>query len=142
MWPKDLALSGIERITVNGMDAATGTTRASTREGPHDVRAIAIRFESNQIYRFLILTPARVTEALSAALRRMTFSFRPLSEREIANLRPLRLRVRPVRRGETVASLAATLPFDDFRVERFRVLNGLAPGERLRRGRLVKLIGE
>ena len=142
VWPKDLALSGIERITVNGMDAATGTTRASTREGPYDVRAIAIRFESNQIYRFLILTPARATEALSAALRRMTFSFRPLSKREIANLRPLRLRVRPVRRGDTVTSLAATLPFDDFRVERFRVLNGLAPGERLRRGRLVKLIGE
>ena len=141
-WPKGLELGQIEHFTVNGMDAATGTTPTRTREGPRDVRAVAIRFGRGQVYRFLILTPPRLTGALEAEFRRMTHSFRPLTGRETAYLGPSRLRVREVRPGETVESLAATLPFDDFRAERFRLLNGLGPGERLRPGRLVKLIGE
>ena len=45
-------------------------------------------------------------------------------------------------KGETVASLAATMPYDSFRVERFLVLNGLAPGARLEPGEWVKTIGD
>ena len=139
-WLGDVALSDVARITVNGMEAATGRARANTRQGQRDVRAIAIRFDADTIYRFLILTPPEQTAAMSEGLRRMTFSFRRLSEREISNIRPLRIRIHTVAPGDTVASLAATLPFEDFREERFRVLNGLEPGETLEPGRLVKLI--
>ncbi len=141
-WPRAVALGRIEAITVNGMAAATGTARTSTRDGARDVRALAIRFAGEQVYRFLIVTPPGVARALDVELRRMTYSFRPLGEREAAALRPLRVRVHTVAPGDTVESLAATLPFDDLRAERFRVLNGLGPGERLAPGRLVKLIAE
>ena len=69
-------------------------------------------------------------------------SFRRLSEREAAALRPLRVRVVAVEPGETVDSLAARMAFEDFRSERFRVLNGLTPGARLRTGQLVKIVTE
>ena len=139
-WLGDVNLDDVERVTINGMEAATGSTRANTNQGQRDVRAIAIRYDAKTIYRFLILTPPNQTAAMSQGLRRMTFSFRPLSKREIANIRPLRIRIHTVEPGDTVASLAATLPYEDFREERFRVLNGLAPNEGLEAGRLVKLI--
>ena len=141
-WLRGLELGQIEDITVNRLDAATGTTRVNTRDGPYDVRAVAIRFDRRQVYRFLIITRPRLTGPMGEGLRRMTFSFRPLSRREIADLKPLRLGVREVRRRENVESLAATLPFDDFHVERFRVLNGLGPRERLKPRQLVKVIGD
>jgi hypothetical protein len=38
--------------------------------------------------------------------------------------------------------LAQGLPFDEFRTERFLVLNGLAQGQPLTPGTLVKIIAE
>ena len=49
------------------------------------------------------------------------------------------LKVRP---GDTAAGLARGLPFDEFRTERFLVLNGLAPGQALAPGALVKIIAQ
>ena len=140
-WLGDVNLGDATRITVNGMAAATGTARVNTPDGPRDLRAIAIRFEPETVYRFMILTPPNHTAALGEELRRMTYSFRPLNEREKSNLRPQRIKIHEVQPGDTVASLAATMPFEDFKEERFRVLNGLDPSETLEPGRLVKLIG-
>ncbi|MFQ5784637.1 MAG: M48 family metalloprotease [Alphaproteobacteria bacterium] len=140
LWLKDVPLRQVEALTVNGMAAATGTARANTRQGQRDVRAIVIRYDRTHLYRFLVITPPQITASMSEDLRRMTYSFRALSEAEARAVKPLRIRIHEVAAGETVDSLAARLPFDDFRVERFRVLNGLKPNEALRPGRLVKLI--
>ena len=140
VWLDGVGLSDIDRFTINGMDAATGETRTNTKNGPLDLRAVAIRFSGETIYRFLILTPPDLTASLSEALRRMTYSFRPLSEREVAGARPQRIDIHEVKPGDTVDSLAASLPYETLKSERLRVLNGLEPGEVLEPGRLIKLI--
>ncbi|MFP6744812.1 MAG: Zn-dependent protease, partial [Alphaproteobacteria bacterium] len=140
-WLGDVGLGDTERITVNGMAAATASARVNTQGGPRDLRAVAIRYDPETVYRFMILTPPNQTAALAEELQRMTYSFRPLSEREKSNLRPQRIVIHEVQAGDTVASLSETLPFQVFKEERFRVLNGLKPNETLEPGRLVKLIG-
>ena len=140
VWLDGADLRDVENITINGMAAATGSARIRTRQGLRDLRAVALRFSGDTIYRFLILTPPDVTGALSEALRRMTYSFRPLTVREIENARPQRIRIHEVEPGETVDSLATTMPYETFREDRLRVLNGLKPGETLEPGRLIKLI--
>ena len=65
-----------------------------------------------------------------------------MTKEEAAEAEPFRLRVRMVGPGETVESLAATMPYDSYQVERFRVLNGLAPGTRLEPGQWVKTVGD
>ena len=52
------------------------------------------------------------------------------------------VRIIEVSAGESVETLAARMAFDDFRTERFRVLNGLRPGARLSPGQLVKIVAE
>ncbi|PPR21929.1 MAG: hypothetical protein CFH38_01266, partial [Alphaproteobacteria bacterium MarineAlpha10_Bin1] len=141
-WAKGLRFTGVESITINGMDAATGSGTISTDNGRRDVRLVAIRFARDQIYRFLFLTPTDQTSRFDEDFRRTTFSFRRLSTAEAAALQPRRLRIVTVRAGDTAETLSRSMAFDDFQVERFRVLNGLRPGEPLSPGQRVKIVSE
>lgn len=141
IWLDGVNLKDIDSITINGMEAATGSARIRTKDGPRDLRAVAIRFSGDTLYRFVFLTPPELTGKLSEDLRRMTYSFRALSKREIENARPQRVTIYKVKPGETVADLSADMPFESLKSERFRVLNGLAPDEVLQPGRLIKRIG-
>ena len=141
-WASRVALTRIERTQVDGMDAVAASTRVHTRSGVRDVRLVAIRAAPTRVYRFFFVTPPRQTREFSTPFRQMIASFRRLGVAQAANLRPLRLRVVAVVPGDTVESLAARMPFNNFRAERFRVLNGLRSGERLRPGQLVKIVTE
>ncbi len=142
VWSAKRRLDDVETLTVNGLEAATGTTRLRTSTGDRDVRLLAIRVDLQTIYRFLFVTPPQETARLAAELRRTSYSFRRLDEREAAALKPLRIKVVTVGAGDTADSLAARMPFEDFRLERFQALNGLAPADRLRPGDQVKLVVE
>ncbi len=140
VWARGASLREVERISINGLEGATGKTRLRTDKGVLDVRLLAIRVNSKSIYRFLFLTPSDLTRTLARDLRRTTYSFRQLDEPEAMSLRPQRIDIIKVGPGDTVASLARRMPFEDFRLERFRVLNGLAVDERLAAGRRIKIV--
>ena len=141
-WASRVPLRRVENLAVDGLDAVAATTRVRTKSGVRDIRLVAIRAAPQRVYRFFFVTPPRQTQALAAPFRRMMASFRRLSQRQAANLRPLRLRVVEAAPADTVESLSARMPFNDFRTERFLVLNGLRPEERLRSGQLVKIVTE
>ena len=67
-------------------------------------------------------------------------SFRRLSAAEAGRLREKRIDIVTVRGGDTPERLARRMNFDDYALERFRVLNGLGPGAPLRVGEQVKLV--
>ena len=129
-------------INVNGLEAATGTGQIRTNDGTRDVRLVAIRFTDSHIYRFIFATKPEVTDQLAGDIRTTIYSFRQLSASEAAELRPQRIRVVQVASGDTVESMASRMAFEDYRVERFLVLNGLKRGDRLQAGQLVKIIVE
>lgn len=141
-WGKQISLNNLERITVNGLDGATGTARVNTSGGAADLRLVAIRYDAGTVYRFLMLTPRNLTGELSEGLRRTTYSFKKLTDAEASALKPQRIRVVTVGAGDTVASLAARMAIEDHQVERFRVLNGLSEGATLTVGQQVKLVAE
>jgi predicted Zn-dependent protease len=139
-WGAGLGLTHVERITVNGMEGATGTARVQTRAGLADVRLVAIQADPARVYRFIFLTPSQLAGQLAAEMKRTIDSFRRLSEAEAAAVTPLRIRVVTVRQGDTAQSLAARMPFANHQMEHFRVLNQLRPGEPLKPGQKVKLV--
>jgi len=65
-----------------------------------------------------------------------------MSLAEIEDTRPLHLQVVTVGAADTVEKLANRMAVADRQVERFRVLNGLEPNERLRPGSEVKIVIE
>ncbi|MCH7794564.1 MAG: M48 family metalloprotease [Proteobacteria bacterium] len=142
VWAEGVRLREVERLTINGMEAATGHTRMNARSGPVDVRLVAIRYDAANIYRMLFLTPPKATGPLQRALRETTYSFRKLSAAEAAALKPLRLGIHRVRPGETAAVIAERMPFADYRLRRFLVLNGLTEGTELSVGQKVKVVTE
>ena len=141
-WAPRLRLADAESIDVNGMEAATGSDRLRTNSGERDVRLVAIRYDAERIYRFIFLTKPQLTAGLERDLQETTYSFRRLNRSEAARVRPQEIRVVQVGRGDSVGELAAQMPFSDFQEERFRVLNGLQPNDRLTPGQLVKIIVE
>lgn len=133
-------LKEVERITINGLEAATGSARVNTSEGTRDVRLIAIRYAPDRVYRFLFLTPPEATARRNEDLRRVTYSFRPLSEAEAKAVKALKLRVLTVNPGDTPEKLANMMPLESFKLDWFVALNGLAQGEALTPGQKIKIV--
>ncbi len=139
-WAKDARLSGLERLEVNGRPAATATTRVRTNRGARDLRLVAVGWDERRIYRFMFITPPGQTARFRTDFRRTTHSLRRLPEAEADALQPLRLTIHTVQPGETVAELAARMPYSEFKERRFRVLNGLDGGTGVTPGQKVKLV--
>ncbi len=141
-WAKNADLKSVEQITINGMEAVTGSIQVNGRSGTKDFRLIAIRFAGNKVYRFTFITDTNQTNRLSEDFRRTTYSFKKLSKAEAAKLKPYRLKIHTVRSGETVQNLARKMPFPDYKLERLLVLNGLDKNSKLVRGQKIKLVTE
>ncbi len=104
------------------------------------VRLAAIRLDPTTFYRFVFILPPSGAQQLDAVYRQTLSSFRRLPEAEAARIRPYRVRVIAPKPSDTVESLAARMPLDKPKLERFLVLNGMQKGERL--PQLVKTVVE
>jgi predicted Zn-dependent protease len=135
-WIEDIDPKSVEDQTINGFPAATALAK-----GDHwAFRLFALRFGSD-VYRF-IFAAKKMTPDADKAFRESVASFRRMSLAESNAAKPMRLHVITVAPGETIERLASRMANVDRPVERFRVLNGLGPNDRLRPGDQVKVITE
>lgn len=126
----------LERTTVNGIPAAFGITRVNNGNSQVDVVVFAYEFASNRAYHFQAIAPA----GRAGIFNEMFRSMRRVSSSEAASVVPRRIDVVSVRRGESVATLAQRMAFDDEKEARFRVLNALGSSDQLQAGQKVKLV--
>lgn len=141
-WVKNGRVSGLEAIKINGLEAATATTRGNINGKTMDVRLIAIRGNKGDTFRLQFLTPTSVTGKFREDFRRTTYSFRHMTSRERANLGPLRIRLHRVRPGDTVTRIANSMAVKKFALERFMLLNGVSQTTPLQSGSYVKVISD
>ena len=132
-----LALSPIQRTTVNGIPASYVVGRANTSSGAVDVGVFAYQWDANTAYHFITLTQGGQGLAPFAT---MVDSLRRISASEAASIRPRVIDVVAVARGDTVQSLAGRMAYRDYKVDRFLALNGLAANSPLTPGQKVKLV--
>lgn len=133
-------LNDIQSLRVNGLPAATGWLRGNTKQGSVIVRLLAIRAEPQAIFRFTFVSPPSVTERLAVPFRRTTYSFRRLSQREADAIKPRRLVLHRLKRGEDPSSLVGRMNVDSYREGWFELLNGFASGHRPKPGDPVRLV--
>jgi predicted Zn-dependent protease len=143
VWAARTQLAGVQRFQVDGLEAATGTARLQTKSGVADVRLVAIRGgNAERIWRFVFLSRPNATAGLQNAFQNTAMSFRQLSTQEAAAVKPWRIDVVSVQPGDTPEALASRMAVDSYQLETFRVLNGLAAGERPATGAPVKIVTE
>ena len=138
-WMKGAAKDA-ERISVNGMNAATASFPGSVNGQPVTIRLLAIQWSPKQFARFQIAIPQNASSGLIESLKAASYSFRRLGEAEKQALKPYVLRVVTAQPGDTVATLSSSQPFDDLREERFRVLNALDSDDQLVPGQKYKVV--
>jgi predicted Zn-dependent protease len=123
--------------TINGIPAAYSTARVATQQGQVDLTVFAYRFDANSAYHFAMVTPAG---SGLGPFSSMVQSIGRLSATEAAAIRPRVINVVTVNRGDTVQTLSNRMAYNDLKVERFRVLNGLLANQEVAAGQRVKLV--
>lgn len=126
----------IQRTTVNGIPAYYSVARANTQSGAVDVTVFAYEFSRTNAYHFVTLTKA----GGAAVFNPMFNSVRRLNASEVAAIKPRRIDVVTVARGDTVATLARRMAYNNYQTERFQVLNRLGASSRLVPGQKVKIV--
>ena len=129
-------VTDVRPTRINGIEAAISQTRVDGQNGAVDATLAVYRWGPDSYYHLLMIAPA----GGAAAFDPLIGSVRRLSAQDAAAVRGRIVRVVRVQPRDTVASMAARMAYDDDRVARFTVLNGIGTDTRLQPGSRVKLI--
>jgi predicted Zn-dependent protease len=133
-WMENVEATSVEESIIGGYPAATATAGSDQWQ----FRIYALRV-GGDVYRFIFAAKDKTADA-EKAFRETVNSFRRLTLNEIQAARPLRLRVVPVKPGDTVESMARRMQGVDRPLERFRIINGLDQRAALRPNDRVKIV--
>ncbi|MDP3905614.1 M48 family metalloprotease [Novosphingobium sp.] len=126
----------INRTTVNSIPAAYATARVASGNSQVDVTVFAYEWAKDSAFHFITIVPA----GSGAVFDGMYQSMRRISVAEASAVKPRKLVVETVKKGDTVQTLARRMAYTDAPVDRFRVLNGLAANATVVVGQKVKLV--
>jgi predicted Zn-dependent protease len=135
-WMEHVDPASVEDFTLNGFPAAS----ASATGTDWSFRLFVVRYGSD-VYRF-IYAAKHMTPQVDASFKQSIDTFRRMSLKEAAEVKPLHIKIVSVGPHDTVASLARRMALGDHRAERFRVLNGLGPKDAVKPGSEVKIVVE
>lgn len=137
-WVKGLIPDSVRSLEVNGAPAAT----ASAISEGWSFRIAVVR-AGTRVYRFIFAT-ASPTGAFEAGFMETVKSFRRLTPAQIADLKPLRVRIVRVAQGDTIDSLAGRMNGIDAALRKplFSVMNAVRSDADLKPGMVVKIVAE
>jgi predicted Zn-dependent protease len=135
-WMENVDPVSVEEFSVNGFQTVTATSGG----GNWSFRIFAVRFGSD-VYRFIFAAKNR-TAQVDQQFRESIMTFRRMTLKESQQVKSLRLKVVTVGANDTVEKLAHRMATADHSLDRFRVLNGLGPHDRLKPGEKVKIVVE
>lgn len=133
-WITGLVEETIKAETLNGFKTATAVARGDGWR--FKVRVIR---DGNKAFRF-ITAGAQTNTNLDAVSRRITESFKVLSEAEIANLKPLSIKVIAVEPNQSESTMVAKMQGVSNPRKLFRIINGLKAGQTISPGDKVKIV--
>jgi predicted Zn-dependent protease len=135
-WMEHVDPASVHALTINGFPAATATAVGKD----WSFRLYVVRFGSD-VYRFIFAAKA-MTPQVDRSFRESVESFRRMSLKEAAQVRPPHIKIVTVGSDDTVQSLAHRMAVGDHKLERFLTLNGLDAHDQLKPGTQVKLVVE
>lgn len=134
-WIDNVDPASAEEFTINGFPAATAAAKGER----WSFRLFAVRFGSD-VYRF-IFAARSLTAENDRAFRDSVSTFRRMSLKESAAVKPLHIRVVTAKPGDTIDKLANRMA-TDHKLARLLLLNGFSAGDTIKPGEKVKLVME
>jgi predicted Zn-dependent protease len=131
-----LNYGSVEKLTINGIPAARASATVQGQSSQITVTVYAYEFSNTSAFHILAMTPVGGAGTFTSLFQ----SVRRLTDQEAAAIKPRRVEVITVRSGDTVDGIAGRMAYDNFKTERFLVLNALKAGEALKPGQKVKII--
>ena len=133
---KQISYGNIQRTTVNGLPAAYAVGRVNSNNGQVDVTVFAYEFSKSSAFHFATIAPAGRASVFSS----MYQSVNRMGSTEAASIKPRKVDVVTVKRGDTISSLSRKMAYTDYQQDRFLVLNRLRASDPLRAGQKVKIV--
>ncbi len=133
-------LSNIRNTSAGGMEGVMGSARLDQETGSIDITVVAYRYDATHGYHFLLISKPEATSSYQSAYNSLIGSFRKMAAVEAATIKPLRIKIITVRSGDSISALASQMAVDDYKVELFKVLNGLEDGETFASASGLKLL--
>jgi predicted Zn-dependent protease len=127
----------IQSTEIGGAEAAIGARPRGSDTGLGQVRYVLIRRPDGVCY-FNLLSDGPDRDRRIDVLVQATRSFRDLSVSEAGALRAYHLKIVP--RGPSAATLAARMPYPDFKLERLLTLNGVDSAAALAQREQIKTV--
>jgi predicted Zn-dependent protease len=133
-----LKVSGTRNIRVNGNDAVQLTAGLNPQ-----VRLLMylIRYNGN-IYKFTGLAGTPDFNAYKPFFDRTFSNFKTLTDPKKINVKPERIRIKTVSRDGTLESTLRSFKSPPDRLEELAILNGMQLKDRVKKGTLIKVLGE
>lgn len=136
------ALGNIRNTSAGGMDGVMGGARLDQDGGSLDITIVAYRYDATHAYHFILISTPAATASYQSAFNSLLGSFRKMGSAEAATIKPLRIKIITVQSGDSISALGGRMAVEDYKVELFKVLNGLEDGENIRVGQRVKIVVE
>ncbi len=129
-----------EPISVNGSPAATLAVDGTFNNQPVVLRLVAIQWGPRDFVRFQMVIPKSLSQQSVDELKRVTYSFRKMSDAEKKTIRPVRIELVTAKAGDTVGTLSRQMQSNGYSDEWFRVLNGMGAKDVVKTGQRYKVV--
>ncbi len=139
-WVTNQQLQQLQALEVAGLPAAVGFGQVALGGQPAPAMFAAVRWPDGRVFRLLYAKSGGLARSDVALFEQSLRSLRTLSAAEAAALKPARMKLVPVRAGDTVDSFARRMAAGPDPRGLFVLLNGLDRGRALTPGDQVKLI--
>jgi predicted Zn-dependent protease len=130
-----IPVGDVRQTTVNAIPAFYSSTVVNTQQGPREVTVFAYEWGGGIAYHFITITAAN-----NSPFNAMFNSMARLNDSQVAAIKPRKLRVVTVAKGDSVASLASRMAYTSLQTERFRALNGFSSSQNVTQGQKVKIV--
>ena len=129
-----------EAVSVGGMRGLITRARMPSSLGYVELHIGLVQLDNDRLMRVVLLTPSATSETVAFSMREMIEGIHIPREEEIQDLDAYRLVVRDAGNSASIEQIASTLPYGNLNIERFMLMNGLLPGDRLIPGQKIKFV--
>jgi len=137
-WGNQIDLYQKQNIIISKMPAIIALGIIKTNAGIKKLRLVIIAYDQKILYQFIIISEKN--SRFSKELEKVYLSFKKIGFDRKEERFPKIIKIIEVQKGDSQETLSNQMSVDQYKIDFFRVLNGIKKGQKLETGEKIKLI--